>query len=355
MAAVNEANGQHGSADEVNSVGGIDQLRRRLYAYAARHTHVTEDELLAVAEAPTAVAHRALAELRDLQLLHPAQADGRLLVAVPPATAGAQVLMPALRDLDERQRAVSAAFAQITELVPLYEAGALGGVGHPQVHSIPERGGVLQLITELSARATQEVLAAQPGGARHPEILSESLDRTRRMLGRGVRMRTLYQHAAQFSRPTVEHVREMTRLGAEVRTVSDPFTRLLVFDQKSALIPLHGDPNGGATIVTDPSMVDFLVSSFERAWADGKAFPLTYERAQVVDASEELKQSLLRMLVEGHEDTVIAKKLGIGLRTYQRHLSEIMRRIGARNRLHAGYLIRDLGLLESEPGRRPDA
>ncbi|WP_307623216.1 LuxR C-terminal-related transcriptional regulator [Streptomyces sp. V3I7] len=61
--------------------------------------------------------------------------------------------------------------------------------------------------------------------------------------------------------------------------------------------------------------------------------------------SDDLKLALLRLLVEGHEDKVISKRLGISLRTYQRHLAEIMKRIGARNRSHGGYLVHKMRLL----------
>jgi hypothetical protein len=50
----------------------------------------------------------------------------------------------------------------------------------------------------------------------------------------------------------------------------------------------------------------------------------------------------------GYDDKVVAKRLGISLRTFQRHLADIMRRIGARNRLHAGYLLRDLGIFHAK-------
>ncbi|MEV5932248.1 helix-turn-helix transcriptional regulator [Streptomyces sp. NPDC052079] len=68
----------------------------------------------------------------------------------------------------------------------------------------------------------------------------------------------------------------------------------------------------------------------------------------MVAVSDDLKRTLLRLFVEGHEDKVIAKRLGISLRTYQRHLSEIMKRMGARNRPHAGYLVHKLRLLERD-------
>ncbi len=93
-----------------------------------------------------------------------------------------------------------------------------------------------QTIAELAAQSRLEVLTSQPGGPRPDEPLKESLGRTREVLGRGVKMRMLYQWSAQFSPTTSEFVNYVSELGAEVRITHDSFMRLLVFDRKTALM-----------------------------------------------------------------------------------------------------------------------
>ncbi|MFE9443832.1 LuxR C-terminal-related transcriptional regulator [Streptomyces sp. NPDC006602] len=282
-----------------------------------------------------------------MRLLAPKEEYDDRLVAVPPATASANVLLPAIRELHERQRVIDATCAQLTELAPLYEPQAMTGIAHDAVQPITDLSAVRQVITELSSGCHSEVLTSQPGGARPEPVLKEAMERTAGLLKRGVRMRTIYHHTAQFSQPTTKQVDLLIGLGAEVRTVSDAVTRLLVFDGEAAVIKLRGR-RGGALIVRDASVVDFLVATFERAWAQAMPFPVSYNRDHVVTISEDLKLALLRLLVEGHDDKIIAKRLGISLRTYQRHLSEIMKRIGARSRPHAGYLVHKLRLLERD-------
>lgn len=206
----------------------------------------------------------------------------------------------------------------------------------------------------LAAECGSEVLASRPGGARPPEVLHESPAKARRLLERGVRIRALYQHSARFDRATTAHVEQVTAAGAQVRTSADGFAQLIVFDRQRALIPLRDHPRG-AVLLRDPSLVDFAVAGFERTWAAASPFPLRQSRHLVAQTSEDTGLSIMRLLVDGVEDKKIAVRLGISLRSCQRHIAEIMKRLGARNRLHAGYLIRERGLLEEPAGERGPA
>ncbi|MFD5418680.1 helix-turn-helix transcriptional regulator [Streptomyces sp. NPDC127069] len=51
------------------------------------------------------------------------------------------------------------------------------------------------------------------------------------------------------------------------------------------------------------------------------------------------KGTIVRLLSEGLEDKVIARRLGMSERTCQRHIAEIMRAVGAKSRFQAWYLL----------------
>lgn len=210
---------------------------------------------------------------------------------------------------------------------------------------------VRQTITELAAQANVEILTSQPGGPRPADQLEESVSRTREALSRGVKMRTLYQWSAQFGAVTKEFAHYLISLGAEVRITHDSFMRLLIFDRKAAVISLKQLPEG-AMVVYDPDIVDFAVQAYERAWTASHPFPVDYVKDDVVTTSDKVKLSIIRLLTEGHSVSAIGKRLGISSRTCQRHISEIMQRLGARNRLHAGYLISEKGLLRGSDALR---
>jgi hypothetical protein len=74
------------------------------------------------------------------------------------------------------------------------------------------------------------------------EVLREAMARTEGMLQRGVRMRTLYQHTAQYSPNTTAYVEIVSNLGAEVRTLGEGFMRMLAFDGEIVVIEPKGTP-----------------------------------------------------------------------------------------------------------------
>ena len=190
--------------------------------------------------------------------------------------------------------------------------------------------------------AVREIRTSQPGGARKDEILTESMDRTDRRCGRGVRMRTLYQPRPSSLGHCPLGRAGQRELGAEIRTVG----RRLHAD---AGLRRRGRRCCRCRATrTRPWCVpraepDRVRGGRLRACLDvGQAVPARLPADQVVAISDEMKLDIVRMLVEGMEDRAIAVRMGISLRTCQRHVSEVMDRLGARVvGCQAGYLIRE--------------
>ncbi|MFD5029460.1 LuxR C-terminal-related transcriptional regulator [Streptomyces sp. NPDC058220] len=272
----------------------------------------------------------------ELHLLVPAE-DGTYAPGSP-RIAGAWLIAPAVRQLEDRQQRIMHLMTELDTLTRIYEQSPAERRSRPQIEVLPEVASVRKVLTELSAGARQEILTSQPGGARPADVLDEALERTESVLRRGISMRTIYQHTAQFSKATVDYVKHVTPLGVDVRMLGDALMRMIIFDREIAVLPLRGDREG-AVVVGELSIVDFVVDTFERAWPAARPFPVSYDRGQVKGTSVEIQLSISRLLVEGLEDKVIARRMGMSLRTCQRHISEIMSRIGARNRIHAGYLL----------------
>ncbi|QMU67397.1 hypothetical protein [Streptacidiphilus sp. P02-A3a] len=285
----------------------------------------------------------AIRQLGALRLVSAQLLSEGLIAPVAPDSARLQLLSPLIRELEQKQRAVDAARAIYAQLSDAYQRSATRSVRDEAVTVVRELSDVRRVITELSATCTNEVITAQPGGGRTEEVLRESLQRTQDLLGRGVRMRTLYQHTARYSPPTTAYVALVTEHGAEVRTLGDGFMRMLLFDQEVALIELR-ETAAGAVLVREPSIVHFMYESFERAWSQASDFDADYHPESVRQTTDDTKATIIKLLIDGVEDKVVARRLGMSLRTCQRHVSEILRDIGARNRLQAGYLIHRYGL-----------
>ncbi|MFE2328579.1 LuxR C-terminal-related transcriptional regulator [Streptomyces sp. NPDC059385] len=306
------------------------------YEYACEREKVTPEEIASAIGTDLKEAEGLMRSLCDLHLLWPTPGGG--YTASSPRIFGAQLIAPAVRELAERQQHIMHMMERLDSLAEIYEQSPAKRLRRPEIEVLPEVDSVRSALNGLSAHASQEILTSQPGGARPADVLKEALSRTELVLRRNVTMRTIYQHTAQFNPATRAYVKHVTPLGAQVRMLSDGFMRLIVFDRETAVLPLHGNPQG-AVIVSDQSIVDFVVEAFERVWPTASPFPVSYDQNQVMGASEEIKLAISQLLVEGVEDKVIARRLGMSLRTCQRHISDVMARLGARNRLHAGYLL----------------
>ncbi|MGW7103498.1 LuxR C-terminal-related transcriptional regulator [Streptomyces sp. NPDC054838] len=317
---------------------GLSPAARLLYAYAV------ERRAFAAAEATVALGARAgtaITELAAAHLLQRAPGPGpERWSAVAPRAAAARALAPLALLVRETHDEMDRLRGRLEELVPAYEAGAAhrdpSGSGHLEL--VTDLGAVRGLIAELVAGTECELLTSQPGGGRPPESLEESIGRDEALLARGVRMRAVYQHTARYSRPTAAYVERLTALGAQVRTVGDALMRMLVFDGRTGLMAVP-DRSGAALVVREPNVVHFMKAAFERCWVAAEPFPVTVGPQAARSLTDELRQTIVRLLAEGLEDKVIARRLGMSERTCQRHIAGIMRAVGAKSRFQAGYLL----------------
>ncbi|MHA6760928.1 helix-turn-helix transcriptional regulator [Streptacidiphilus sp. PAMC 29251] len=329
----------HGSEETRQSdLPRLSPVEVRVYECATRVLRFSIAELAEAAELPDQVAEEAVRRLTELRLLRRSTDYPELLTAVSPENAREQLTRPVLRRISQLQAAADRLSEDLDQLVPAYSAGAAHQARREGVEVIPELSTVRHRLADLAAGVRTEVLTSQPGGARSEEVLTEAMDRTRKVLASGVRMRTLYQHTAQFSQTTVAYVEQVTSLGAEIRTLGDGFHQVIVLDREVAVIPLRGNPVGAA-LVRDPHMVDFVVAAFERAWSAALPFPSEHGRTQAIAASETIKADIIRLLLTGEDDKAVARRMGMSIRTCQRHITEIMNRLGARNRVHLGFLL----------------
>ncbi|MFF4846811.1 helix-turn-helix domain-containing protein [Streptomyces sp. NPDC001194] len=329
-------------ADEADppSGGDLSRAARRLYAYAVERHSFAEAEATGDLGARAAAA---ITELAAAHLLQRAPGGGAdRWSAVAPRAAAARALAPLALLVRETHDEMDRLRGRLEALVPAYEAGAAhlerNGSGPDGLELVTDLGAVRGLIAELVAGCRRELLTSQPGGGRAVETLEEAIGRDESLLARGVRMRTIYQHTARYSRPTAAYVERVTALGAQVRTLGDGLMRMLVFDGRTGLMSVP-DRAGAALVVREPAVVHFMAAAFERSWVAAEPFPTTVGPEAARSLSDELRQMIVRLLAEGLEDKVIARRLGMSERTCQRHIAEIMRAAGAKSRFQAGYLL----------------
>ncbi len=305
----------------------------RLYANALRAGRIARTDVIS---APC---------LMELALLHPDPDDENLLRPVPPAVALAQRLHPIERDIAERRR-LSIALADVFE--PFMALSAQEAATDHSITVLEGGDRINAALNLATAQCQTEMLTIQPSDDRFSErSLTQGLERDRAMIERGVRIRTLYQHTARHSPQKLAYVSQLANGKAEYRTIDEVVERLIVCDESVAFIPTRDDQQV-ALELRQPGLVRYLVKVFEFMWS--RSVPLSagapYEPA--ADGITDIQYSIAKLLVEGHVDEAIARRLGMNVRTCRAHIAKLAATLGSGSRAQLGFLIAQSGILERQ-------
>nr|WP_306184865.1 LuxR C-terminal-related transcriptional regulator [Streptomyces sp. MK5] len=286
--------------------------------------------------------------LLELALLHPDPDDMDYLVPTAPQEVMTRLLRGMYEEVSESHRRVGSAVAAFERYA---------GLGsRVQQHRAAAEGTAIRVLDGLSRiqaamdEATEacrtEVLTVQPGGIRREHELSEGLHRALALRGRGVRMRDLYTHVARHGQGLLNYL-ELMGDAVEARTLDEVIDRLILFDRTVAFIPANADRTM-ALELRHPALVEYLVTVFERLWR--LAIPLTAPLPDTgIEGISHRERSIAALLAEGHQDAVIAERLGISVRTCRAHIARLSETLGAASRTQLGVRIAQAGL-DGPPG-----
>ena len=244
--------------------------------------------------------------------------DRQCLVAVDPALVQSRIVGPLGQQAAQLQ-AESAAWA--TTLTELAQDFRRTSPTDSSIHHIHGLANINRFLESAVGDAREELLTAQPAGARKASTLESALKRDVAALERGVAMRTLYQHSARRSKATRDYVARITKVGAQVRTLDEFFNRLILVDRRLAVLP-GAKASQQAIAVHEPSMVAFLADIFERNWERATAFGDRQPRTERAIA-DDVHNMTLRMLAEGYSDQASAKRMGVSMRSYASYVSAL--------------------------------
>lgn len=165
---------------------------------------------------------------------------------------------------------------------------------------------------------------AMPRESRVTTVLAEAI-------ATGRRSRAIYPVRALTEAP--ESLRTRAELGEQVRVMSEVPTRMFILGDTHAVMP---EPLGFADSprvhVRQRSVVAALTLWFELMWSRAAPVP----ELESGHGRPEERQFLLEQLMAGATDEVIARKLGIGLRTVRRRIAALMSELGVDTRFQAG-------------------
>lgn len=287
----------------------------------------------------------ALDELARLSLVRPSWERPGELRVVSPELGLASLLARQEQELLVRQQQIAASRMEVTQLISehadLFPVRAV-----PEMEQLTGIDEIRSRIEELAAGCQSEMLAFAPRGAQSAATMAASQPLDEAVLGRGVQMRTIYVHGLYNDPDSLQYARWLVEHGALVRTAPVLSLRLIVYDREHALVP--ADPEAetvGAVLMHGTGVVHALFELFERVWE--QATPLGVERPRRGGedfTGQEL--AVVRLLADGLTDEVIARRLGVSVRTGRRITAELMTRLSARSRFQAGVKAAELGLLD---------
>ncbi|WP_395295058.1 LuxR C-terminal-related transcriptional regulator [Kitasatospora hibisci] len=275
-----------------------------------------------------------LDRLSELALIQPSAREGIGFRAIGPETAMEVLLARQQAELAAQQMRVEASRAAAAQLIA--ECSALRPAAtDAESEQLIGPESIRERLADLAGSARTEVATFAPGGAHAEEDLRASRAPNAALLERGVQMRTVYLDSVRNHRPTLDHVTWLNCHGGQVRTVPDLPIRMIIFDQRQAVLPIDTeDARAGAVVLHGAGTVAALCALFESVW--NVAIPVGDTPKCDAKGMPPQEHAVLKMLAQGYTDEAIAKRMGVSPRTARRFAANLMEKLDARSRFEAG-------------------
>lgn len=281
-----------------------------VYYHAARNGSVASVDAaaaeLGLEQQVVSVAVERLTELRMLR----ADGDGRL-VPVAPEVAAAQLISPIEREIYQR-RELADQLRERIDTVARPGVGDQASVG--TIQPLTGRAEIRGLLKVASDSCRDELLILR-SDQEQGEELDELLDACHGALERSVDVRVICAHRSRGDFAARARVSRLTDSGAVVRTTHRMPKTAVVFDRILAVVfGIDEDLQPTARRVRDDDVVRFLVELFDQLWDDAAPFT-TGDVGYADDVTEDIQQSIARLMAQGLTDEVVARRLGMSVRT----------------------------------------
>ncbi|MGW1807031.1 LuxR C-terminal-related transcriptional regulator [Streptomyces sp. NPDC002078] len=324
---------------------GLDELSERTYQLMLADPGINVEGIARLAGASPNKVREAMDRLAALSLLRVPVDEDSPVRPVSPEYGLEALLARQQAELMERQhqieRSRAAAAALIAKFAHLHRPAA-----DPYIEHLDGVEAVRERLTKLTEDVRDELLAFCPGRAQSEENLNAARPLDERLLGRGVRMRTLYVDSVRGHAPSVAYATWLNAHGGQTRTTATLPLRMIIADRKFALVPANPDRSEeGAVLLHGPGVVAALCALFEHLWVTGT--PLLDSLPEDGEQFGRQELEILRLLGLGLTDEAVAVRLGVSVRTTRRITAKVMERLGARSRFQAGLRAAELGLLRS--------
>jgi hypothetical protein len=323
--------------DEALAVLGLDGAETAAYELLVDKPSATQADLAAAWPRPEPL-DAVLASIADKGLATVLPGPVTRYTANSPGMA----LRALLREHEER---LEAARRHLALLDAVYQDRPAEPGAATIVELVTGRHAVRQRLAQIRRAVRVEVRCLD-----RPPYLDDDRDDTGalELLGRGLAYRTIYDRASLDHPGALAAVERLIQAGQQARLLSHVPVKLYLADDRLALLPLAGVDS--AVVVHPSALLDALGKLFDGLWQ--RALPPHTPASQIgrEQPPGAAHQRLITLLLSGLTDEAIARQLGVGYRTIQRRVADLMDSLGAHSRFQAGAQ----AALRLGPRVRPD-
>ena len=310
---------------------GVDTDAEAVYRAVPRHPEQTPEEVAAGLDRPLPEVAEDLGLLAGLGLVS-VDDRGRVLPCPPLEALGAL-----LAGEQERMARRHRELANARLAVDAYALDHLAGVGSSRldytVEVVPavETLALLERLTEQSVGTIRVLL--HPSSWPHV-VQPGTRELNRRVLGSGRRFHTVFDSRLLGEPEGLEIAQEWLALGDRIRVAAELPARLVLFGEDAALVSVPwGTPGSVTAVLRQPEAIRLLGWVFDRVWEVARELPVGGRDEDDVDRD---RRRVLELLALGAKDEVIARHLGVSLRTARRRVADLFDELGATTRFQAG-------------------
>lgn len=313
---------------------GLSPLEEQVWRFFLREPGCDREEAVRELGIDAAAADGVVGRLVALQILVPTDEEDGFFAADPQHTLGI-LLGSRLTGVTSELHNIIAA----SEGLPGLLIEQRSGRSVEMVEHLEPRETAQQRIAQVGLGA-KEVLAMR--GPHHPINAKAHGANTpvAQRIREGAAFRTLIHRSLLDNAESARYHREYHAAGDHHRVTAADLRDAVIFDRATAFVrPGFDDEGKGALLIRQPGLVSVLVAFFEETWKTA------VDLDSGPDHPTDTERRVLELLTEFGKDEVAARELGVSVRTFRRHVADLMTRLGATNRFHAGYLAAQRGWL----------
>ncbi|MBP2707930.1 hypothetical protein JOL79_29535 [Microbispora sp. RL4-1S] len=301
-----------------------------VYRYASRRGAIDGIEQ-AAADLGVEVAGvaRAVEHLLEIRLLRVADDVGRRFEPVDPQLAAASLVSSVEREIYLRRELID----QIRERVGVFQPDWTGAVTAAPGAAVDYLVGAMEVrgfLKTAGDACREEVLVLQTGSGGADDLVEPFLA----LLARGVAVRIICQHRNRGDVATRMRLKRLTDAGAVIYTLSHIPRSALVFDRSLVVMFGMNEEEVSVARVHNQGIAQFFLDMFNHMWET--ATPLEGVGFGYADVADDLQQAIAALMAKGYTDEVVARKLGMSVRSCRRHIGTLMRDLDATSRFQAG-------------------